>query len=145
MTHLHALLRTEEGTYTVEVALVMPVFVTLLFGFISVSLLLFAYCQATYAAQVEVRRASLCSNTSKGNPTTADTTTSVQNDMNGRVLSTNGGSVTTTVNWSGGNTPLNAIGNTVAVTVQVKYPVSLPFIPLSSITLSSTAQSLILN
>ena len=136
MRRLGALCRGEEGTYTVEVALMMPVFVVLLFGFISASLLLFVYCETTYAAQAAVRYASLRSTFS-----TASTASGVQSLVSNLMIPAGGGSLQPpTVSYAASN----AIGTGVSVTVQVKYPVSLPFIPLSSITLSSTAQSLIL-
>ena len=127
----------EAGTYIVEVALVLPLFVTLVFGFISASLLLFVYCEVTYAAQAAARYAALRSTYS-----TADTASGVTSLVNTLIVSANGGTVATpAVIWDGSN----VVGTGVSVTVQVSYPSSLPFLNVSRITLSSTAQSIILH
>ena len=54
----------EEGAALLELALVMPVFLLVIFGILQCTLALFAYCNISYASHAAVRYASLYSSSS---------------------------------------------------------------------------------
>lgn len=136
----------ESGTYALEMALMMPIYLMLVFGFTSVALLLFVYGELTYASRAAVRYASTHSKTSASpcqvtdiaNPTSNPTSGIVPQLMTG----ISGGQLTVP---APGCTGSNAVGSLVTITVQVRYPVGLPYIAASGITLSSTASGYILH
>jgi Flp pilus assembly protein TadG len=66
--------RDEHGGTLIEMAIVLPTFFLMLFGYFNFAVVLFEYCNANYAARVGVRYAALHSNSSL-NPAT---TTSIE-------------------------------------------------------------------
>ena len=138
-------LKDEAGTYTVEMAFVMPLYLMLIFGFTSAALLLFVYCETTYACRAAVRFASVHSssipcNASNNNPCApAD----IQKVLTDAMPTINGGQFTPSGPTYGAKG--NMAGSTVSVGVQILYSAGLPYMQSSPITLSSSAQAYILH
>jgi Flp pilus assembly protein TadG len=99
--------RREEGSTLVEVAIVLPTFFLLLFGFFNIMFVLFGFCDANYAANVAARYASLHSSTS-ANPATV---ASVKAVIQANLYIPGGATPTLIVNYSGnGNTVGQPVG-----------------------------------
>ncbi len=128
----------EGGTYALEMALMMPLYLMLIFGFTSVALLLFVYCEASYASRAAVRFASVRSATN--GVYTPCSAADISNLVTALMPGLSGGTLSFP---SYGCTGSNAAGSLITVTVQVRYPVGLPYIAASGITLSSTARGYI--
>ena len=149
-TLLRQFLEDEAGTYTLEMAFVMPLYLMLIFGFTSAALLLFVYCEATYACRTAVRFASVHSaavpcNTSSTAPCNAN---DIVNVLQSAMPTINGGtpniSPPTYMNPDG-TAGSNAVGNIVSMNVQILYSAGLPYVRSSPITMTSSAQSYILH
>lgn len=127
----------DNGSSLVELAFTLPIYMMLVFGFISTALLLLVYSSITYTSRAAARYASVRSLTSQA-PCTAGS-------INSFVLTsapfTNGGQLSTSSSWS----PDNNIGNTVTINVTVIYPTGLDYFSIPNLTLSSTAVSTILH
>lgn len=132
-----AFIENEEGSYVLETALVMPLFLTVIFLFISCALMLFLYGNITFASQAAVRQAAVCSLSSQAPCSTGD----IQQAAVGAMLPTGGGIVSTSAKWSAGN----VIGSTVTVTIQLTYPVVLPYLNMSSWTIEAVSTGTILH
>ena len=135
----------EQGSYALEMALMMPLYLMLVFGFISTALLLFVYCEATYAVRAAVRYASVHSAATAAPCQAADIADSATGPTSGIIVQylsgVNGGQITVPAR---GCTGKNAVGSSITITVQVYYPVGLPYIGASGITLTSTASGYVL-
>ncbi len=131
------LFRDENGSTLIEFALVIPIFLLVLFGAFYSFMGLFFYCNASYASRVGARYASLHSATA---PVVA-TSSSVQTAIT--PLLWTGALTTPTVNtvWQ----PSNSIGGTVTVTVTMSLPLPIPFTSIQSIPVSSAAQRAIVH
>lgn len=134
---VRAFLLDENGSYILETALAMPVFLAIVFLFIATSLLLFVYGNMTYGAQAAVRYAAVRSSTSL----VPCTTVQIQQAALDAMLTAAGGTVTTAAAWS----PDNNVGSAIKVSVTVNYPLYLPFINASSLTLATTSAGTIIN
>ena len=126
----------EEGATALEISLLLPVFFLLLFGFFSFSIVIFGYCNASYACIAAARNASLHSGTSLAPATTS----SIQGFVTPYLWAAPTSGTTITTTW----TPTNAVGNTVKVAVSIVYPVRIPLFALKSLTVGSSAQRVIL-
>jgi Flp pilus assembly protein TadG len=129
------LLKDQSGGTLLEMALVLPPFFLLLFGFFEFSIVLFGYCSATYASRVTVRYAAVHSSTSLA-PCTATSVTAMATAQ----LWAPSGTATITPTWTTSNT----IGNTVKVTISIAYPNALPVISGASVTVTGSAQRTIM-
>ncbi len=99
--------RREDGSTLVEVAIVLPTFFLLLFGFFNIMFVLFGFCDANYAANVAARYASLHSSTSAHPATVA----SVKAVIQANLYIPGGATPTLIVNYSGnGNTVGQPVG-----------------------------------
>lgn len=99
--------RREDGSTLVEVAIVLPTFFLLLFGFFNIMFVLFGFCDANYAANVGARYASLHSSTS-ANPATV---ASVKAVILANLFIPGGATPTLIVNYSvNGNTVGQPVG-----------------------------------
>jgi hypothetical protein len=113
-----------------------------LFGIFGFCGALFSYNFVSDAAHEATRyalvRGSACSGFSDCNITSAQLQTYVQNLGYPGIIPSN---LTAVATWSGANTPSNAPGNIVSVTVTYTYPLNIPFWPQSGtiLHLSSTS------
>ncbi len=128
----HAPACGELGATAIETALVLPTFFLLLFGIFNFAIVLFGYCNATYASRAAARYASLHSSTSLAPSTTA----SVQSVVTPFVLATQAGATTVTTVW----TPSNTVGSTVTVSVTIAYTLGIPFSTLRNVSVGSSMQ-----
>ncbi len=127
----------ENGSSTLELAFVMPLYVLLVFGLVSAALLFFVYSNITYASRAAARYAAVRSVATATPCSQADINTIVQ----AAVPILNGGQLTSPATWTPGNT----VGGTVTVNVRVAYAAGLPFLSNSGVTLSSTAVATIIH
>ena len=127
----------EEGAALLELALVMPVFLLVIFGILQCTLALFAYCNISYASHAAVRYASLSSSSSIA----PATSTSVRKIVDPFVWCAPANAVTVTTTWS----PSNSIGSTVQVQVQVNLPLAIPFSDVQGFAIQSAAKRLIVH
>ncbi len=121
----------EDGSSTLELAFVLPLYILLVFGFVSAALLFFVYSSITYASRAATRYAAVRSAATSTPCSQTDISTIVQ----ATVPILNGGQLTSPATWTAGNT----VGGTVTVNVRVVYAAGLPFLTNSSLTLSSTS------
>lgn len=125
----------EEGSALIELALVLPVFLLVIFGILQCSLILFAYCNITYASHAAVRYASLHSSSS----ITPATSISVGTMIAPFVWYAPANDVLVMVTWL----PSSSIGSTVAVQVQMNLPFAIPLSGVQGFAIHSTARRLI--
>jgi Flp pilus assembly protein TadG len=141
MRALRFLWQDESGSNLVETALVLPLYLMVLFVLTSFAIVFFALCNATYAAKAAVRYAVVHSTTSFTLCTsTSCTTTAIQNLITPYLLGAPSGGVTITPTW----TPANTVGSTISITVKMLYPTGMPYGYLSNLVVTSTAQGTIL-
>jgi Flp pilus assembly protein TadG len=134
---LAAILREETGSELVETALVLPLYLMLIFGITSFAILFFAYCNATFASKAAVRYAVVHSSTSLV-PCNAATLQSIVNPL---LWGAPSGGVVVTPIWN----PSNTIGNVVSVTVRMTYATGLPYLNVSGLVVQVTSQGVILH
>jgi Flp pilus assembly protein TadG len=131
MNKTPACIRDEEGGALVETAVVLPVFLLLLFGFFSFAIVLEGYIAATFASWAGARFASVNSSTSLS-PCTSNTVRTLAASYFYAVPSANETVLTT---WL----PSNTVGSTVSVSVKVTYALQVPFFSQTSITVGNSA------
>lgn len=129
-------IRSEQGSELVEMALLLPVL--MLLGFVMVESLLFfsSYLGATYGSRIAVRYATVHGASSQ-NPCSASTLAGIVTPYTRTILS---GSVQTTTTWS----PNNAAGSTVTVKVALQMDTGLPGAELKSLTATTMASGIVL-
>jgi Flp pilus assembly protein TadG len=147
--------RSESGAAIVEFALSAAVLLTVIFGMFAMCTALYSYHFVSEAAREGSRyamvRGSGCSTygkfTSNCPTTSAEVQTYVQSLDYPGITSTN---LTVTTTWpTTGSactptvTPCNNPGNLVKVVVSYQFPLSIPFIPTSTLTMTSTSQMVI--
>ena len=114
-----------------------------LFGVIGLCGALYSYNFVSDAAREATRyvmvRGSACTGFTDCNITSAKLQTYVRNLSYPAIIPSN---LTAAATWSGANTPSEAPGNTVSVTVTYRYPLNIPWWPQSGsiLSLSSTSQ-----
>jgi hypothetical protein len=106
--------REESGATLIEMAVVLPTFFLLLFGFFNIAIALFGYCDASYAANVAARYASLHSLTSSSPATVA----SVKAVITASLYIPGGGTPTLIVSYSANG---NIVGQPVGI--GIVYPI----------------------
>ena len=139
----------EDGSSIVETALSAMIVLTLFFGIMQMSLALYMYHFTSEAAREGTRYAMVrgCSVISAACPVSVKGT-DVQNYVRGLgfpgVLPAN---ITVTTKWpttgatcKPSSIPCNNPGNLVKVTVQYRLPLSIPFVPSTTLNLASTSQ-----
>lgn len=155
-------LRGENGGTLVETALSIALLLTLLIGIIEACLMVYTYHFISNAAREGTRYAIVRGSTWSQSPWNATGTCPAYTDSGCIASSQNiqdyvkslvfpgisAGSLTVTPNWynaPGGtaNAAFNAAGDVVQVQVQYNFPVAIPFIPKSALTMSSTSQMVI--
>ena len=125
----------EEGSALLELALVMPVFLLVIFGILQCTLALFAYCNISYASSAAARYASLHSSSSTAPATVA----SVRTVVEPFVWCAPANNVVVTTTWS----PSSSVGSTVQVQVQMSLPLAIPFSDTQGFAIQSVAKRLI--
>lgn len=131
--HGRSWLREEDGGAVLETALLLPLLLLLIIGAMQISVLLFGYCSASFAARNAVRFASLHSSTSLVPATAASMQASITPYM---WMGTQSAAPTITPSWPSGN----IVGYPVSVSASVTYNVVLPFMTRRSVTLTCVAQ-----
>ena len=134
----------EDGSELVETALVLPVFLLLLFGFINFAMILFGWCNMMYAAQAASRYISVHDpNGSYGTPD-SQTMTAVTNIIKPFLFSypANTNTVSATVGWAS-NTRSTYVPVAV-VSISITYRITLPGYTLNAFKISTLAQDFVL-
>ena len=127
----------EDGSELIEIALVLPVYFLLCFTLMSFSIVLFAYCNATFASTAAVRYAVVHGATSATPCAASDLQAIVTPFLWGAPSNT-----VVTPTWTQGN---NAVGNWVSVTVSMTYSTGMPYGYLNNLHVTYTAQGVILH
>ena len=129
---------SQEGASNVlEAALVLPVYLMLVFSFTSYAIVLFAYCNACYASKAGARYASTHSGTSLLPCTAA----SIQSLVTPFLWGAPAGGATVTTTWSAGNT----IGSIVTVNVSMTYKTGMPYTNFTGMVVSTSAQQVVVH
>ncbi len=134
---LRSFYRDEQGSYLIEAALVLVLYLTLTFAMMSVALILFAYANTVYASKVAVRYAVVHSSASAAPCSKTDIQKLVQPYLWGAPAS----GITIAPTWS----PSNTVGSTFSITVALSFPTSLPFVDSAGLKTTTTAQGYILH
>jgi hypothetical protein len=139
----------QRGTTIVEQALLLPVFLTILFGIIDMSRALYSYTYVSYIAREATRWASVRGGGINGKASQTDVQNFVRN-VNGMGLDARQLSATTTWIAPPNGSPLCPGGNAnekpgciVQVTVNYNFSFILPFMPGNPLALSSESQMVI--
>ena len=127
----------DRGSELIEVALVLPLYFMLTFGLTSFAIVIFAYCNASFAAMAAVRYAVVHS-TATMFPCSA---TDIQNVVTPFLWGAPTGGVTITPIW----TSTNTVGNPVSVTVTLTYTTGLPYAGLSGLVVKASSQGTIMH
>jgi Flp pilus assembly protein TadG len=148
------IMRDEQGGTLLETALTISILLSLVFGAIEVGLMLYTYHFVSYAAREATRfaivRGSTCSGFSSACPAQASDIQNYVSNLGfpGIDISTSDVSVAwasyspATATWSTCSN-CNLPGDQVQVTVSYPFPFSVPFVPPSSLQLSSTSAMVI--
>jgi Flp pilus assembly protein TadG len=128
--------RTQRGAATVEMALVLPVYLALCWGIIVFSFILFGFCNATYASRVAVRYAAFHGSSSHSPCTTAQ----VQAIATQYLFGAPKNGFTVTPSWPNGSD----IYDWATVTITITYPTGIPYFSLKSVTVGATATEMIM-
>lgn len=136
-------LRSEEGATLMEFAVSSTVLFLCMFGIFALCGALYSYNFVSDAAHDASRyalvRGSACSGlTDCPNVTSAEIQTYVRKLGYPGIIASN---LTASASWSGPNSPTEAPGNTVSVTVTYTYPMNIPFWPQSGSILHLTCTS----
>ena len=135
-------LQDEHGASLVEFALCSSVLFMTLFGIFAVCGALYSYIFVSEAARDASRyalvRGSACTGFSDCGITSAQMNTHVRNFAYPGINTSN---VNATAAWSGSNSPSNAPGNVVTVTVTYNLPLTIPFWPKSGSILHMSSSS----
>jgi Flp pilus assembly protein TadG len=147
----------DQGSNVIEMAVVSPIFLAMLFGIIELSLALYTYNYVSDAAREGSRyaivRGSSCSVLTNCGVTAAQIQTYVQNLGYPGMKAANttvttawfSPSTTTPVTWTECGSTCNAPGDAVQVKVTYSFHLGIPFVPKSTINLHSTSQMVIAN
>ncbi|MBI5280498.1 MAG: pilus assembly protein [Candidatus Solibacter usitatus] len=127
--------QSRRGSSMPEMALVISMFLALVFGIVDMSRAVWAYNTVAHLAGEGSRYAMVRGNAS-GAAATAD---SVAAYVKGLSVGLPAANLTVTTAWSPNNSP----GSTVSVKVQYPFRYILPYVPWGTVTLGSTSRSLI--
>jgi len=134
----------ESGATLVEFAFAMPILLTLIFGLIEVCMACYAHEMISEVAREATRYAivhgSTCE-TGSGSSCTA-TASAVNTYASSNTLpNIGGGTITPNTTYPDGN---EATGSRVLVQVTYVFPLSIPFIPATHLTMSSSSEMYII-
>ena len=142
----------EEGATVMEMALSMIVLLTILFGLIEMCLALYTYHYVSDAAREGTRYAivhgATCTVSGVSCTVTASQIQTYVQNLGYPGITTSAMTVTTTYSaYPAGGTCVaagcNGPGDLVTVTAQYKFPLNIPFVPSSALTMSSTSSMVI--
>lgn len=145
----HPALKGEEGSALLELALTSAILFSMIFGIMEMGLALYAFHFISNAAREGTRWAMVRGNTCTGCvASVSDIQTHVKNlgfpGINPAYMTVN---VTYTAYPAGTlcnpSATCNNPGNQVTVVVQYSFPLSVPFVPAESISMSSTSAMII--
>lgn len=142
----------EAGQSILEMAVTLPLLFAFLFCFMEVCLALYTLCMISETAREGTRYAMVhgASCPTSGSPTCEATAAQVNTYVqNINWVDVAGGTMTVCVYYNNNacNTnPANSrnVGNPVKITVTYVFPITMPFVPTSSLTLKSTSQMTII-
>lgn len=144
---------SEHGSSVVEMALALVILLTMVFGMMEISLALYTYHFVSEAAREGTRYAIVRGSSCAGFATACPATPAdIQNYIQTLGFpGINPAAMTVNTAWSsypagGACLPLPNCtnpGNMVQVTVNYQYPLSIPFIPASTINMSSSSEMVI--
>ena len=129
--------RRQKGSVVAEVALVLPVMMFAMMGLLDIGRGIAAKAALGNAARLATRYASVRSNTS-GSPATTE---SIETYLIDHADGLDPDLIEVTTNWN----PANNRGSTVQVSVSYDFAPIMPFIPIESIELASSSESIISN
>jgi len=129
--------RGERGSVAAEVAMALPILMFVLLGVIDLGRGVAAKAALGSAARAAARYASVRSMTS-GDPATLE---KIRGYLRGNVSGIDPDQVTVTTIWS----PTNTRGSKVQVSVSYNFLPVVPFIPVESLSLRSSSESIISN
>ena len=134
----------EEGSALVEFAVTLPVLFTLIFCFMEMCLAFYTHQMISEAAREGTRYAMFhgasCPNSTS--PTCEATAAQVNAAVSGMGWpDVAGGTLTVATTYPDGN---EAVGSRVQVKVTYVFPISMPFVPKNSLTMTSTSLTYIL-
>jgi Flp pilus assembly protein TadG len=126
----------DSGSAVVEMAVALPLFLLVVFGVFEYALVLFTYCNATFACRHSARYAAMHSTTSAFPVTVSQLQTMTKSLL---FLSS---SLTPTVsvaylNPSTGNASTNTVGNVVEVNVSWSQTLKVPYGPTQTVNVAT--------
>jgi Flp pilus assembly protein TadG len=126
----------ENGSAMVEGALILALFILIVYGFVQIAFVLFGYNNLTYASRVAMRYAVIHGSTA----TYTCTTTDIQNMITPLLWGAPASGTTVITNWNPNNSP----GSAVSISVTVKYNSVIPFTSLHNFTIGTTAYGVVI-
>lgn len=132
-----AALRCDGGAELIEIALVLPLYFAVVFGLTSFAIVVFAYCNATFASKAAVRYAVVHSTATMQPCQTAD----IQNIVYPFLWGVPTGGASISSSWS----PANTLGSLVTVKVTLTYSAGLPYVGLGGLKATAMANGYIVH
>ena len=126
----------EQGQSLIELAVTLPVFFLLVFGFINFALIMFGVCNATFAARAAVRNACIHS-TASFVPATQTTLNALVQPL---IFQYPQNTYTVTLLPSSGG---NAVGATATVTLSITYNIAFPGFSYNALQVNTTASGVV--
>ncbi len=131
----------QSGSGLIETALAMPIYLAVVVGVLQFSIVLFTYCNATYACRLASRYASIHSSSSLA----PDTVAQIQGLVTSRLYLSSTITPTVSVNYytpamSAGS---NIVGDLVGVSVTWNQPLKLSFINNTTFSISTSNYKII--
>lgn len=156
LARMHRTLRAEAGSPIVEFAMASSILFSLVFGIMAICVALYTYNVTAEIAREATRyaivRGSACTSKTFSNCNIdQDGLQTHVRDVGGTFPGITPSSLTVTASATSATgtictaklTPCNKPGNPVQVTVTYTFPLSIPFVPRRTLTMSSTSQMLI--
>lgn len=143
---------SDDGGSLVETALSAMLVMMIFFGIMEICMALYSYHFVSEAAREATRyaivRGSACDSFSTACPALASDIQAYVGGLGYPGINASNITITTTWPTTGASctpssNPCNNPGNLVQVEVQYKFPLSIPFVPASKLTMSSTSQMVI--
>ena len=131
---------SESGQSMLELAVTLPALLALIFCFIELCMMFYSYNMISESAREGTRYAMVHGATcpTSANPTCMVTATQVNTYVSGLGWpNLGGGTVAVATSYPDGN---EAIGSRVRVQVTYVFPITMPYVPTNSISMSTTSQ-----